>query len=451
MMVRMLLAIACLTLLRAPIVAASVPQRPNVLLILVDNVGYGDLGCYGNAQVKTPNIDRLAAEGVRCTEFYIGSPSCSPSRGALLSGRHPERNGLNWQLKPEESFGVGLPKSEKIIPQYLKPLGYATAAFGKWNIGFGEGVRPTERGFDEFFGHASGNINYFTHRYEGWNDLRRGTEEVQVEGYSTDLFAAAAADFIQRHARRSWFVYLPFNAPHFPMAHQFAPGEKIEWQVPAEYLAQYGAPPDEANQQLRFFAVMTALDAAIGRVLSTIDQLGLRGETLVILLSDNGAFMLPGRGKEVQSNRPLREGGVTTYEGGLRVPAIVRWPGRIGPGTVCREPLWSMDLLPLIVKAAGGQLPADRVLDGLDPTATLSRGAPSPHPWMFWVWQKWKAVRSGQYKLVCPPAGKWELYDLSTDVGETTDLAAQMPDLAASLAAEFDKWRAEVKQAAPAP
>ena len=215
--------------------AAADSARPNILFIVIDNVGYGDLGCYGNRVIRTPNIDRLAGEGVRLTQFYVGSPSCTPSRGALLTGRHPVRNGLNWQLKPEEQLGIGLPHDERIIPGYLKPLGYATAAFGKWNIGFGPGGRPTERGFDEFFGHASGNIDYYAHDYNGRLDTYRGTENVRVEGYSTDLFADGACNFIRAHAKEPWFVYLPFNAAHEPNDRNTPPGEKTEWQVPGKY------------------------------------------------------------------------------------------------------------------------------------------------------------------------------------------------------------------------
>jgi arylsulfatase A len=428
---------------------AADPARPNILLILLDNVGYGDLGCYGNRNTKTPHMDALASEGVRCTDFYIASPSCSPSRGALLTGRHPVRNGLNYQLTAGEKNGTeGLPESEKVIPQYLKPSGYATGAFGKWNIGFRPGIRPTERGFDEFLGHMSGNIHYYKYLYHGWNDLRLGTEPIDRRGqYSTDLFADSAIDFIRRHHERPWFAYLPFNAAHFVGAHNVEPGEKIEWHVPAEYLALYGCPPDESDPQKRFRAVVTALDAAIGRVLKAVDDSQLRDRTLVICLSDNGAFMLPGRGLEVQSNRPLREGGVTTYEGGIRVPALIRWPGRIKPATVCNEMLSSLDVLPLILAATGTSFPTEPSLDGRDPIKTLVGESPSPHDALYWEWnqgrkQQWRAIRQGKYKLLRSADGEpWELYDLAQDIGETKNLAAEASDIVASLSTKFGEWR----------
>jgi arylsulfatase A-like enzyme len=197
-------------------VAADTAARPNILLIFVDNVGYGDLGCYGNREAITPRIDRLAAEGVRCMDFYIASPSCTPSRGAILTGRHPERNGLNYQMSSNPGItGEGLPPSERILPQYLEPLGYACGAVGKWNIGFEPGQRPTERGFDEFLGCRSGNIHYFKHTYQGEYDIFKGMERHVVEGYSTDIFADAACDFIRRKKGNPFFLYLPFNAPHY--------------------------------------------------------------------------------------------------------------------------------------------------------------------------------------------------------------------------------------------
>ncbi len=431
----------------------SQSNRPNILVLWLDNVGYGDLGCYGNAAVKTPHIDRLAADGVRCTDFYIGSPSCSPSRGALLTGRHPLRNGLNYQLSTGEGgLTEGLPESERIIPQYLQPLGYATGAFGKWNIGFRPGIRPTERGFDEFLGHMSGNIHYFKYLYHGQNDLREGTEPIDRRGiYSTDLFADAAIHFIRRHREQPWFVYLPFNATHYVYPQNVEEGEKAEWQAPAKYLAMYGSPPDEPDQRIRFKAVLTALDDAIGRVLSAVDDLGQRERTLVFCISDNGAFMFPDRGLEVQSNRPLRDGGVTTYEGGVRVPAIVRWPKRLRSGTVCREMLSSLDVLPTILTATGAAMPTDRVLDGCDQAATLAGEKPSPHKTLCWVWdqgrrEQWRGIRHEQYKLVRQADDQpWQLYEFSRDVGESEDLASQRPDLVQSLVRRFDDWRRSVE------
>lgn len=433
--------------------AAAAPPPPNLLLLYIDNVGYGDLGCYGNRDVQTPRIDQLAREGARCTDFHVVTTSCTPSRGALLTGRHPLRNGLVHQLASTENWtGIGLPQRERIIPQYLKEAGYATACFGKWNIGFAPGSRPTERGFDEFLGFRSGNISYYEHLYNGEYDMFRGTERHHVTGYSTDLFADAANDFIRRHASQPWFVYLPFNAAHFNSAGNMPPGVKPEWQVPARYLARYGWAADEPDEKRRYRAVLTALDDAIGRVLDQLDALQLRERTVVMLISDNGAFMLPGRGLEVASNAPLRDGGTTCYEGGTRVPAIFRWPGRIKPGTEVREMLSQLDVLPLCLAVAGAKPVAGRVLDGRDPLPVLADGAKSPHERLAVAYAKGTALREGSLKIVRHAADQpWELYDLATDLAESKDLAGARPADVARLDAAFQAWLVDVKRDASTP
>jgi arylsulfatase A len=425
--------------------SAATNRPPNFVLILIDNVGYGDLGCYGNPVVRTPNIDAFARQGVRCTDFYIPSSSCMPSRAALMTGRHPLRNGLNEQVyKIDEMEQRVLPPREKLFPAYLKPAGYVSACYGKWNLGFAPGHRPTERGFDEFFGHASGNMHEYTHIYNGRNDLFRNTEPAQAEGHSTDLFADAACDFIRRNAQRPFFVYLPFNAAHFPNKVNFAPGEAVAWQVPGKYLEAYGYRADEADPRKRYQAVLTHLDDGIGRVLKQLEALRLAENTIVVVVSDNGAFLLKDRGLEVASNQPLRDGGTTLYEGGVRVPCIVRWPGRIPGGTECREPLVSMDLLPLALKAAGLSLPSDRRLDGRDPIATLAGKDSSPHPALYFEYGRFSAARFGNYKIVRPkPDAAFELYDLKSDLGEAKNLAQEKRDLLLQLEHTREQWLAD--------
>lgn len=428
----------------ADVHSAEPSKRPNIVLMTADNLGYGDIGCYGNKVIKTPNLDRLATQGVRLTDFYTASPTCTVSRATLLTGRYPQRIKLNHQLSSDQNLGVGLRQSEVLMPAYLNRLGYTTACFGKWNIGFAPGSRPTERGFGEFFGHASGNIDYYSHVYAGRHDLFRGTKPAHVKGYSTDLFADAACKFIQRNAGKPFFVYLPFNAPHFPQKRNKKPGQPNIWQAPAKSFQQYGYPPDEPDEKKRYRAVVTAMDDGIGRVLKQIDDSGLRQNTLVIFYSDNGAFMLKGRGLEVASNKPLRDGGITLWEGGIRVPAIVRWPGRFKPGTVCSEPLISLDWLPMLIKAAGGELPKNRVLDGHDPTATLAGKSPSPHTGLFFQFRGYSAVRNGRYKLLQTKPGRpFQLFDVVKDIGETKDIAGEKPHIAAMLQTQFERWIAQ--------
>lgn len=438
-------------LVPAPLAAAT-----NFLLIYVDNLGYGDLPCYGaTSGALTPHLDRLAAEGVRCTDFYVVTSSCTPSRGALLTGRYPRRNGLVHQLRPEENQrGIGLPHRERLLPGYLKDAGYATGCFGKWNIGFAEGSRPTERGFDEFLGFRSGNIHYYKHLYHGEMDLRRGTEPVDLGGsYATDLFADAAVDFIERNRARPWFAYVPFGAVHFVSRANTEPGEEPVWQVPEKYLRRYGLAADEADPRKRFLAVLTALDDAVGRLVAKVDELGLGENTLVALVSDNGAFMLKDRGLEVQSNAPLRDGGTTVYEGGVRVPALFRWTGRLPAGSVCPAMLSHLDLLPLALGLAGLKRPTERVLDGRDPLPALAGDeAASPHPFLAFEYNRHSGLREGQWKIVRPGPGKpWELYHLGDDPGESRDLAADRPAELARLVATFADWERDVAADASPP
>lgn len=422
------------------------PKRPNILLITADNLGYGDLGCYGNKVMQTPRLDQLAREGARLTDFYTASPTCTVSRATLLTGRYPQRIGLNHQLSADENYADGLRQSERLIPQYLKPQGYETACFGKWNIGFSPGSRPTERGFDKFFGFAAGNIDYYHHYYAGRHDLWRGLKEVFVKGYSTDLFADEACQFIAENQKRPFFIYLPFNAPHFPSKRNKQPGQGNEWQAPDSAFEAYGYSPQTKDPQKRYRAVVTALDTAIGRVLDQLDACGLRDNTLVIWYSDNGAFMLKDRGLEVASNKPLRDGGVTLWEGGIRVPAIVRYPGRIQAGSVNSSPLISLDILPTLIAVSGGKLPQDRTLDGKNMLPVLEHPETARPRTFFFQYRKYSAVRQGDYKLLrTNPKQPFMLFDLKQDLSETTDLSQQQPQKTAQLKAAYEKWEQNVQ------
>ncbi len=433
-----------MTILHITPVHAQPSETPNIVLITVDNLGFGDLGAYGNTSVKTPELDRLAAQGVRLTSFYTAGATCTVSRAALLTGRYPQRNGLNHQLGSEENLGIGLRHSEILLPELLMAEGYATGAFGKWNIGFAPGSRPTERGFDEFYGHASGNMDFYTHVYDGRNDLYRGTEPAPVEGYeySTDMWADAANDFIRRHADEPFFVYLPFNAVHYNDESNAKPGEKTAtWQAPPRALEAYGVTAYDGDPQKRYWAMITAMDAAVGRVLHTLDSLDVADDTVVIWYSDNGAFMIEDKGLAVGSNKPLRNGGNTLWEGGIRVPAIIRWPGQIDPGTVSDEPLISLDLFTMAVEVAEAKLPRNRTIDGKNPIPTLTERAPSPHDYLFWQYRGMSAVRGERFKLMKPSEDEpFRLYDLAYDVSESEDVSDEYPEVANRLEREFSEW-----------
>jgi len=429
-------------------------QAPNILIITVDNLGYGDLNIYNNdSPAKTPNIDRLASQGARLTSFYTASPTCTASRAALLTGRIPQRNGLDYQLPGiEGNYGIGLSHSEILIPQIIKnsPGQYVTGAFGKWNIGFAPGSRPTERGFDEFLGHASGNMDYYSHYYRDKHDLYHNTEEIYRTGeYSSDLFANAAINFIREKTNNSvpWFVYLPFNAPHFPGAKNKAPGQANIWQAPDwAFHKAYGLSPDEPDPEKRYHAVLTALDNAIGNVLEVLDSLGIEDDTFVFLYSDNGAFRL-GRPVDIGINDPLREGGVTCWEGGLRVPAFARWPGKIEANSIISTPLWSPDILVASAKLAGAELPTDRVLDGKDPLPVLTgKTDVSPHEFLFFQFEEHAALRKGDWKIVrTKPDQPWQLYNIEEDITESENKASERPDLVEMLSRAFNMKQAEIQ------
>lgn len=430
------------------IASGGLAEKTNILLITCDNLGYGDLRMYRpESSAVTPRLDRLAAEGARLTQFYTASPTCTVSRACLLTGRIPQRHGLLDQLSGiEGNYGTGLNQDEILIPRMLKSasLPYRTGCFGKWNIGFASGSRPTERGFDEFFGHASGNIDYYHHRYSGKRDLFEGTEAIIRDGeYATDLFADAAIKFIKtgKKDNHPWLCYLPFNAPHFPNKRNKLPGEPVNYQAPDQAFEALNLTPDEADPKRRYDAAVYALDEAIGRVLDAVDESGQHANTFVFFMSDNGAFRLNREGIDVGINDPLRSGGVTCWEGGLRVPALARWPGKITPGSVVDAPLWSPDLFVAIAKLAEVELPKGVNYDGKDPLPALTASSPTPHKSFYFSYRKHAALRSGEWKIVREnPQDKWMLFDLKSDPEEAKDISLSQPEIVTRLTREFQEW-----------
>ncbi|MCA9132760.1 MAG: sulfatase-like hydrolase/transferase [Planctomycetales bacterium] len=432
---------------------AAEEARPNILIITVDNLGYGDLASYNpDSTIPTPQLDALAKQSGRLTSFYTASSTCTVSRACLLTGRVAQRHGLVNQLPGlEGNYGIGLRHSERLIPQLLKqaPTPYATGCFGKWNIGFAEGSRPTDRGFDEFIGHASGNLDYYYHLYQGRHDMYEGTAESGVrelhrEGeYAPDIFADAACDFIRRKSAESvpWFCYLPFNSPHFPMAGNKRPGQAVEWQAPDWAFEACGLSPTEKDPYQRYRAVVYATDRAIGRVLQTLRDANVEQQTFLFFMSDNGAFDLNRKGLDVGSNEPLRSGGVTCWEGGVRVAAMARWPGKIEAGSTIDVPLWSPDLLVACTQLAGAPLPEDIHFDGRDPLPSLTQHAPSPHDSFYFQFRSHAALRQADWKIVREKPGQpWMLFNLAEDLSETHDRAGQHPERVERLAAEFARW-----------
>ncbi len=417
-----------------PIHPAGRPSgRPNVLLILADDLGYGDLGSYGGT-IATPHIDRLARQGLRFTSFYANGPICTPTRVALLTGRYPQRYGLYDRLEVDSSWG--LPADAVTLPRLLRGAGYETMHVGKWHVGHAEqAFRPLARGFDGFFGFL--NAHHLPKTYHDPR-LRRDEEQDSARsGHLTDLLTAEAATFLRRRSattrasslqRRPFFLNLWYFNPHKPI------------QPPPRWAERY-----DDTIEGRYAALVSALDENVGRLLAVLDETGLARETLVVFLSDNGGARDVHGGR----NGPFRGGKNQLLEGGIRVPMIVRWPGRVAPGTVSDARAASFDLLPTIAGLAGVDLD-DVPTDGRNLAAVLG-GAPDDFAGpLFWDdlhhSERRFAVHQGRWKLRST-RGRTTLHDLRRDPGETTDLAADRPEIVAELEAAYRTWRSQL----PAP
>ena len=406
--------------------AATPAPKPNIVYLLADDMGYADAGFNGGTDIKTPHLDQLARDGANLKSFYA-QPVCSPTRAALLTGRYPSHTGVYGVVRPNAPWGLKL--EERTLPQALREVGYETALVGKWHLGeFDAAYRPTRRGFDHQYGLWFGNIDYFTHLRDGVLDWHRNDQPSHDEGYTTHLIAREAVQRIRaKKSGQPLFLYVAFNAPHDPH------------QVPDSYLAPYA----HLEGVRRIYAgMLAAMDEAVGQILTALDQAGLRENTLVIFSSDNGG---PHPGK-VTSNGPLRAGKGTLYEGGIRVCASARWPGHITAGSVIHEPLHIVDWFPTLLKLAGAPAAQPLPVDGRDLWPVLTRGAKSPHEALLLCSTQpgVAAVRAGDWKLHVGAgekknSGQIELYNLATDLGETTNLAATHPEKVRELRAQFDR------------
>ncbi len=414
-------------------------RPPNVLVILADDLGYGELSAQGNPQIPTPHIDSIAQEGVRFTSGYVSGPYCSPTRAGLLTGRYQQRFGHELNPGPEStSIGrFGLSIEETTLASRLKQAGYATGMFGKWHLGYRPECLPINRGFDAYFGFLGGAHSYFDTVAEPYNRILRDARIVHDIDYTTTAFGREAAAFIEQHRGEPWFVYLPFNAVHAPL------------QAPPEYLARFSSIEDEKRRT--FAAMLAATDDAVGVVLAKIREQQQEENTLIFFLSDNGG---PTR-QTTSSNGPLRGFKATTWEGGIRVPFFVQWKGRIPAGKVYDHPVIQLDIVPTVLAAAAVTVQPDWHLDGVDllPYLNDTQQGP-PHDALFWRFGNQLAIRKGDWKLVkAPGAGApfdetavtattegASLYNLARDLGEQTDLAAQEPEKVKELAAAWEAW-----------
>lgn len=405
----------------APVAAAP----PNLLIIYADDLGWGELGCQGNAQIPTPHIDSLARDGARCTQGYVAATYCSPSRAGLLTGRYPTRFGHEFNAVANQT---GLALAETTLPARLKELGYATACVGKWHLGGTAPYLPTARGFDEFYGTLA-NTPFFKPRQ--FVDSRQGTAVIEVTDpgfYTTDAYATRAVEWLRARKGEPWFLYLPFNAQHAPL------------EAPQKYLDRFPGITDAKRRT--FAAMLAAMDDAVGRVLDTVRAMGQEENTLVWFIADNGG---PTAGT-TSGNGPLRGFKQTTFEGGPRVPFLVKWKGKIPAGKTYDLPVMNLDVVPTMLAAAGRPIAPTAKLDGVDILPHLmGRAAGRPHETMYWRFGEQWAVRHGDWKLVVAKggSGKPELYNLADDVGEQRDRAGTEPGRVAELQKLYDAWNAE--------
>lgn len=411
---------------------AGEAQKPNILLLVGDDMGYADVGFHGCRDIPTPHLDALAASGVRFTNGYVSGPYCSPTRAGLMTGRYQTRFGHEFNPSGDQ----GLPLTEATLADRLQAAGYVTGLVGKWHLGALPEMHPQRRGFAEFYGFLGGAHSYFQPA-----GILRGQEPVPELDYTTDAFGREAVAFIERQRTKPWFLYLAFNAVHTPM------------EATDDRLAKFAGIADK--QRRTYAAMMLALDDAVGRVRQALAAAGMEQNTLVLFISDNGGPTMPGTTVNGSSNAPFRGSKRTTLEGGIRVPFVVSWPGHLPPG-VYEQPAIQLDLHATALAVAGVAVKPEWQLDGVDLLPFL-RGekAGPPHEALYWRFGAQMAIRVGDYKLVRydsnadtlsgarnQPVTAAKLYRLSEDPGERQDLAATLPAKVQELQAQWDAWNA---------
>lgn len=406
------------------------PEKPNIIVIMADDLGYGGVGCYGELNIKTPSIDSLAKNGMKFTDFHSNGAVCSPTRAAFLTGRYQQRSGLEGVIYVRgNTRQLGLDTTQVTVAELLKGNGYATGIMGKWHLGYRKEFSPVYHGFDEFVGFISGNIDYHSHydnagTYDWWHNL----DSVQEEGYSTDLITEHSVDFIKQHRDRPFFLYVAHEAPHVPFqgrgdpAYRF-PGKEFTYHGPAE------------NKEASYKEMIEVMDEGIGTIMLSLKENGLEENTLVFFISDNG-------GEVFGNNGGLKGSKGDLWEGGHRVPAIAYWKGRIAPSE-SSEIIISMDLLPTLLSVSRTPTPDGLSFDGVDFSSLLLDKSSLPERTLFWRYQKQKAVRNKQYKLLLTESDT-ALYDLDQDLQETTDLSGSNKPVVEDLLKQLEAWERNV-------
>lgn len=404
-----------------PLRAADQKARPNVLVIVADDLGYGDLGCYGGKEIPTTHIDALAQQGLKLTSGYVSGPYCSPTRAGLMTGRYQQRFGHEFNPGPITDDKFGLSLKEKTLPERLKAAGYHTAMVGKWHLGFTDQFHPLNRGFEQYFGFLGGAHAYFPAKNA--QPILRGKEPVDEQEYLTDAFRREAVAYLKQPHDKPFFLYLTFNAVHNP---QHAPKDLLEKFQSI------------SNPRRRTYAGMLAsMDNAIGEVLKTLKDQTLEDNTLVFFVSDNGGPEANG-----STNTPLRGQKATTWEGGVRVPYLIRWPGKIPAGKTYDQPAIQLDFVPTILAAAGVDPGAEAALDGVNllPYLTGEKSG-APHENLYWRFGEQMALRQGDWKIIkARGEDKVALYNLKDDISESKDLSGEHPEIAKRLQDAYDAW-----------
>lgn len=422
--------------------AQEAARRPNILLIVADDLGYADLGFQGGTDVPTPHIDALAKGGVRFTNGYVSGPYCSPTRAGLLTARYQQRFGHEFNPGGEGANaganGLGLPLSETTIANRFKEAGYATGLVGKWHLGAGQKHHPLQRGFDEFYGFLGGAHTYFDKQDAS---VMRGHTKISEPEYLTDAFGREAVSFIDRHQKEPFLLYLAFNAVHTPM------------EADKDRLAKFSSIQPKARQT--YAGMLSAMDDAVGKVLETLRKAQLEENTLIVFISDNGGPTMQGTTINASVNAPLRGSKRTTLEGGVRVPFVLNWKGKIAPGTVYHNPVIQLDVQPTALAAAGIEVKNDWKFDGVNLLPYINnQKTGAPHERLYWRFGEQNAIRQGDWKLVqydlnadsYPTRGVTgpRLYNLTDDIGESKDLAEKHPEKVKELQALWKEWDKEL-------
>ncbi|HSG34700.1 MAG TPA: sulfatase-like hydrolase/transferase [Sphingomonadaceae bacterium] len=408
-------------------------QRPNILFIMADDLGYADLGCYGRRDYETPVLDRLAGQGIRFTHAYANSAVCTATRVALMTGRYQYRLPIGLE-EPLQGRDLGLPPDHPTLPSLLRETGYSTHLIGKWHLGELPKYCPLKSGFDRFWGIRGGGVDYFTHSYNGRRDLWDGEVGIEETGYLTDLLAERAVATIEDEARgeRPFFMFLSFTAPHWPW-------EGPDGQAESERLAATGNPKAifhwDGGDMATYAAMMQSLDGNVGRVLEALERQGLAEKTIVVFTSDNG-------GERFSDNFPLTGRKTELLEGGIRIPAIVRWPGLAAPGSTSEQLVMTMDWLPTFLAAAGSAPDQGYPSDGIDIRPAIAGGV-LPNRALFWRFLNFgqRAVRSDRWKYL-KIAGNEFLFDVVADPMERGNLKERQLDMFEQLRADWQAWDA---------